>query len=92
VPGDIIILTPGSKVPADARIIECHELTINEMVLTGEWLAARKKPDILPQDTPLPERDNMIYMGTVVEGGKGKAVVVETGLKTEIGKVAEMLK
>lgn len=92
VPGDIIILNAGSKVPADARIIECHELKVNEMVLTGEWVAATKKPDLLPQDTPLLDRDNMVFMGTAVEGGKGKAIVVETGLRTEIGKVAGMLR
>lgn len=92
VPGDIIILTQGGKVPADARIIECHELKVNEMVLTGEWLTQAKTPDLLPQDTPVADRNNMVFMGTIVEGGKGRAVVVETGLMTEIGKVAEILR
>ena len=92
VPGDIIVLRPGSKVPADARITERHDLKVNEMALTGEWLSAHKKPEVISDKTPLADRDNMVYMGTVVEGGKGKAVVVATGLKTEIGRVAEMLK
>ncbi|MCJ7786853.1 cation-transporting P-type ATPase, partial [Patescibacteria group bacterium] len=92
VPGDIFILTPGSKVPADGRIIESYNLKTNEMALTGEWLAAEKKTDILPEKTPLADRDNMVYMGTVVEYGKAKAVVTATGLKTEIGKVAQMVR
>lgn len=92
VPGDIIILNPGDKVPADGRIIESHSLKTNEMVLTGEWLAAEKQLDILPKETPLADRDNMVYMGTIVEEGKAKAVVTGTGLGTEIGKVAQMVK
>ena len=92
VPGDITILNPGDKVPADGRIIECHDLKINEMALTGEWLAAKKKSEILPRETPLADRDNMVYMGCVVEDGKGKAIVTETGVQTEIGKVATMVK
>ncbi|MCD6528080.1 HAD-IC family P-type ATPase [bacterium] len=92
VPGDIIILNPGDKVPADGRIIECQGLKINEMALTGEWISARKNPKILPVKTPLADRENMVYMGTIVEEGKGKAVVVATGLQTEIGKVAQMIK
>jgi len=92
VPGDIIVLNPGDKIPADGRIIECHDLKINEMALTGEWLSAKKKPEILPEEVPLADRDNMVYMGCVVEDGKGKAIVTETGLQTEIGKVAEMVR
>lgn len=92
VPGDIIVLNPGSKVPADARIIECHELKVDEMVLTGEWLTETKGLKVFPPKTPLADRDNMVYMGTVVEGGKGRALVVATGLNAEIGRVAKMLK
>ena len=92
VPGDIIFLNPGDKVPADGRIVESHDLKINEMALTGEWLSAKKKPEILPEEVPLADRDNMVYMGCVVEDGKGKAIVTETGLQTEIGKVAEMVR
>ena len=62
------------------------------MALTGEWLSAKKKPEILPEEVPLADRDNMVYMGCVVEDGKGKAIVTETGLQTEIGKVAEMVR
>jgi len=92
VPGDIFLLCPGNKVPADGRIIESHNLRINESALTGEWLPAEKKAEILPKEVPLADRDNMVYMGCVVEDGRGKVVVTETGLKTEIGKVAEMIR
>jgi Ca2+-transporting ATPase len=91
VPGDIIILNPGDKVPADGRIIENHNLKINEMALTGEWLPAEKKTEVLLEETPLADRDNMVYMGTIVEDGKAKAVVVETGKNTEIGKIAKLI-
>lgn len=92
VPGDIIILNPGDKVPADGRIVDSHDLKINEMALTGEWIAAKKKPEVLPRETPLADRDNMVYMGTIVEDGKSKVIVTETGINTEIGKVAVMVK
>jgi Ca2+-transporting ATPase len=92
VPGDIVILTPGDRVPADGRIIDCYNLKINEMALTGEWLAANKSSESLPEKTPLADRDNMVYMGTIVEDGKAKVVITGTGLKTEIGKVASMVK
>jgi len=92
VPGDIFLLAPGDKIPADARIIEGHNLKINEMALTGEWLPAKKKTETIPRDTPLADRDNMVYMGTVVDDGKGKAIVTGTGLATEIGKIAKMVR
>jgi len=92
VPGDIIILNPGDKVPADGRIVDSHDLKINEMALTGEWIAAKKKPEVLPRETPLADRDNMVYMGTIVEDGKGKAIVTETRIQTEIGKVAALIR
>lgn len=92
VPGDIIVLNPGSKVPADGRIIESHDLKINEMTLTGEWLAAEKEPETLSIEVPLADRDNMVYMGTIIESGNGKAIVVETGIQSEIGKVAKIIK
>lgn len=89
--GDILVLNPGDKVGADARLIQADNLKINEMALTGEWLPAEKKAGILKKGTPLADRDNMVYMGTVVEDGKGLAVVTGTGLKTEIGKVAQLV-
>lgn len=91
VPGDIIVLTAGNKVPVDGRLIENHSLKINEAPLTGEWLSAEKITNPLPKETPMADRDNMVYMGCVVEEGKGKAIVTETGLNTEIGKVAALV-
>mgnify|MGYP000492268655 CR=1 FL=1 len=89
--GDIVILSPGSKVPADGRLIEARNLKINEAVLTGEWLAARKNIKTLSKETPLADRDNMVYAGTLVEDGQGKMVVVATGTETETGKVSQIL-
>ncbi len=90
--GDIIILSPGIKIPADARLIESQDLRINEFALTGEWLSAKKNIEVLKQEAPLADRDNMVYTGTIVESGKGKAVVTATGVKTEMGKLIEMVK
>lgn len=92
VPGDIFVLNVGEKVPADGRVIESHNLTINEMALTGEWLSAKKDANPLAKDTPLADRNNMVYMGTIVEDGKGRAMVTEISSQTEIGKVAKILK
>ena len=92
VPGDIIVLTAGNKVPADGRVIGAHNLKINEAPLTGEWLSSQKTTDILPEEIPLADRDNMVYMGCMVEDGKGKAVVTSVGEKTEMGRVAELVK
>lgn len=92
VPGDIFILNPGNKVPADGRIIECRNLKSNEMALTGEWLAAKKHSGILAKETVMADRDNMVYMGTIIEEGKGRVAVTGTGLKTEMGKVVKMIK
>lgn len=91
VPGDIVILSEGNKVPADCRILESFELRINEAVLTGEWLASFKRETVLAKKTPLADRDNMAYMGSVVEAGKGKALVVATGQKTELGRISKLL-
>ena len=86
------MLYPGNKVPADGRLIESHNLKVNEASLTGEWFPSEKITGVLPEKTLLADRDNMVFMGCVVESGRGKAIVAETGLKTEIGKVAEMIK
>jgi len=91
VPGDIIVLREGYKVPADARIIKSSNLKINEAILTGEWISAYKTTDALPKNTPLADRDNMAYMGTLVEQGKGLAIVVAVGKDTEVGKISNLL-
>lgn len=92
VPGDIVILEAGNKVPADGRIIEAEDLRINEAPLTGEWLPAEKKINALSEDTPVADRDNMAYMGCMVESGNGKMVVTHTGTETEMGKIASLVR
>ena len=91
VPGDILILMAGDRVPADARLIESVDLKVDEASLTGESVAVAKSVDPLPEDTPLADRLNMVYAGTVVTYGKGKAVVVATGMNTEVGKIAALV-
>jgi P-type Ca2+ transporter type 2C len=92
VPGDIILLRSGDKVPADGRLIESVNLQIEEAALTGESVPVEKQTEALGDgDWPLAERKNMIYAGTAVTYGRGKSVVVATGMATEFGKTAEML-
>jgi len=92
VPGDIIFLRAGNKVPADARLIENHNLGVNEASLTGEWLPAQKNTGVLPRKTSLADKDNMVFMGTIIGSGWGRAVVVETGMRAEIGQIAETIR
>ncbi len=91
VPGDVVLLEAGDKVPADGRVISAQNLKINEMVLTGEWLPTEKRENILTLETSLAERNNMVFMGTIVEEGKGKFIVTAIGNKTEIGKISELI-
>jgi Ca2+-transporting ATPase len=88
VPGDIIHMEAGDRVPADSRILETVQLQINESVLTGEAEAIEKNIDPLQGDLLLGDRTNMAFMGTTVTYGKGKAVVVATGMATEFGHIA----
>lgn len=92
VPGDIIILEAGDIVPADARLIEIHNLETVESILTGESVPSIKTTDIMDQGAPLADRENIVYSGTTITRGKAKAVVVGTGLKTELGKIAALIK
>lgn len=91
VPGDIILLYTGDKVPADARIIEAHSLKVEEAALTGESAPADKSSDVLSENTPLNDQHNMLFGGTVLVYGRAKAVVATTGMTTEFGKIAEMV-
>src|SRR3989338_9034757 len=89
VQGDIILLQEGEKVPADARLCDAHSLRVDESMLTGESLPLRKiSGPIGKDDLPIQDRHNIVFKGTSVVGGSGKAIVVETGLNTEIGKIS----
>jgi len=92
VPGDILRLEAGDRMPADARIIEAHNLHADESSLTGESQQVKKtaKPLASP-NIPLADRSNMVYAGTVITTGRGLAVVCQTGMNTEIGRIAEMI-
>jgi len=90
VPGDIISLESGARVPADIRLLSCHDLVVDESLLTGESLAVVKNHKmILAVDTVLGDRGNMAYAGTMVSRGRGQGVVVSTALHTELGHIAE---
>ena len=96
VPGDIVVLEAGDAVPADCRIIESASMKIEESALTGESVPADKIAQILglaagTDDVPLGDRKNMCYMGSTVVYGRGVAVVVATGMKTEMGKIADAI-
>jgi P-type Ca2+ transporter type 2C len=91
VPGDIILLYTGDKVPADARILEAFALKVNEASLTGESTPTGKFSETIPERTSLNDRRNMVFMGTIITYGRGKAVVTETGMSTEFGKIAELV-
>jgi Ca2+-transporting ATPase len=92
VPGDILALKPGSYIPADARLIAANRLSVDESALTGESIPVAKTPEVLARsDIPLAERTNMVYMGTLVTGGQGLAVVVATGQQTEMGTIQTLV-
>lgn len=90
--GDVLVLAPGSYIPADARLLAGHRLSVDESPLTGESLPVNKNNDYVgEQDTPLGDRQNMVYRGTTVTGGDGQAIVVATGRHSEIGKIQDLV-
>ncbi len=91
VPGDVIFLEAGDKVPADGRVIEETSLEVVEAALTGESMPVRKNTAPLPEETPLADRMNSVFMGTIVSYGNCKAVVTATGSRTELGRISGMI-
>ena len=92
--GDVIVLEAGDAVPADARIIECASMKVEEAALTGESVPVIKTVEAIDSngvDVPLGDRKNMVFMGSTVVYGRGKAVIVGTGMSTEMGKIADAL-
>ena len=92
VPGDVVALEEGMKVPADARILESVGMKVDESSLTGESLSVDKDVSVLSKDLPVGERNNMVFAGTTITEGRGLVIIVEIGLKTEIGKISVELK
>ena len=91
VPGDIVLLESGSKVPADMRLIESKDLKVDESMLTGESVSTLKNISLQNQDITLNDRDNMTYSGTFVTYGRAKGIIVATGEHTELGKIAYLI-
>jgi len=91
VPGDIVLLYTGDKIPADSRLLESFNLKVDEASLTGESSPVTKDVTPLPEETPINDRRDIVFTGTVVVYGRGKAVVTSTGMTTEFGKIAKMV-
>ncbi len=91
VPGDIVLLHAGDMVPADLRIVESSKLQVDESALTGESVPVSKKDEVLEAEVPLAERENMLYKGTYLTRGTAEAVVVSTGMDTELGKISKSI-
>ncbi|WP_269848433.1 cation-translocating P-type ATPase [Methanosarcina horonobensis] len=88
VPGDIVLLESGSRIPADLRILRATNLTVDESLLTGESAAVQKTVDVLKEDAPVSDRHNMAYAGSTAITGRGCGVVTATGSRTEVGRIA----
>ncbi|TAK29895.1 MAG: HAD family hydrolase [Chloroflexota bacterium] len=91
VPGDLVLLMAGDRVPADGRIVESFNLSVDESALTGESQPVDKQIETLPLELALADRTNLVYAGTTIIQGRGLAVVVATGMRTEFGKIAHLV-
>jgi calcium-translocating P-type ATPase len=90
-PGDTVLLEPGDRVPADIRLEKCHNLKVEEAILTGESEAVEKSPEVVEQEAALGDQTGMAFSGTIVATGTGRGVVVRTGAATEIGRISGLL-
>jgi len=91
VPGDIVVIRAGDRIPADLRVIEAHNLRVEEAILTGESTVVEKNTEALTGELPLGDRYNLLYSGTTVSSGGGKGLVVATGGETELGHINQMM-
>jgi magnesium-transporting ATPase (P-type) len=91
VPGDLVLVSAGDQVPADLRLLSVRSLQVTEAALTGESLPVSKQSAALPPDTPLAERLNMAYAGSLVTFGQGRGIVVATGTATEVGQISQTI-
>ncbi|MEB3970645.1 cation-transporting P-type ATPase [Mycobacterium ulcerans] len=91
VTGDLVLLESGDKVPADLRLVRATELHLNESALTGESAAVHKSVAVLPEATPVADRLNMVYSGTLVTAGRGAGIAVATGAETELGEIHRLV-
>lgn len=91
VPGDILLLDEGERIVADARVLESAGLRVNQAILTGESVAQEKTHKPIPENTPLSDRSNIVYQGTAVAAGSGRAIVIATGASTELGHISGMV-
>ncbi|MEJ2281571.1 MAG: HAD-IC family P-type ATPase, partial [Candidatus Bathyarchaeota archaeon] len=91
VPGDILLFESGDRIPADARLLEVADLTVDESVLTGESNAVSKNTAIVSEDTSIGDRKNMVFTGTYIVNGRAKAIVTSIGINTQFGKISELV-
>jgi len=91
VPGDVLLIKPGIIIPADARLIESSDLKVDESALTGESIPVNKSIERIEEEVSLGDRKNMVYKGTSVTDGKGRAVVIGTGMNTEMGNISRLV-
>ena len=90
--GDVVIIEAGDRIPADGRLIECASVKVNESSLTGESIDVEKKVDVIDREVPLGDRSNMVYSGSFVTYGRGKFIITDVGMSTEVGKIAALIK
>lgn len=91
VPGDLVLLEAGDRIPADGRVVEAQNLEIDESLLTGESLPVEKNPQTISREATVADRRNMAHMGTIVTRGRGTILITGTGVGTEMGKIANLL-